>query len=128
MNIQSQYKLPSSSPIYPAEAYVIVMALVHILIGCKNFVICSDSHAVLTSIQNKYNPTASLNQFVIRIKINLYNLKISDGNNAFIWVKVHTGIELNEKVDTLAEETVNLTTLATTQIFLDDLIAADKVV
>ncbi|KAG5897677.1 hypothetical protein JTB14_011487 [Gonioctena quinquepunctata] len=102
--------------------------LAHIPTGCKNIVICSDSLSVLTSIQNIYNPTAQLNPFVIRIKTSLYNMKISDRNFTFIWVKAHTGIEFNEKVDTLAKEVVNLTTLATTQICLDDLIAADKVV
>ncbi|KAG5868515.1 hypothetical protein JTB14_035022 [Gonioctena quinquepunctata] len=38
------------------------------------------------------------------------------------------GYRINEKVDTLAKEAVNLTTLATTQICLDDIIAANKVV
>ncbi|KAG5872303.1 hypothetical protein JTB14_034427 [Gonioctena quinquepunctata] len=92
MNIQAQYKLPGEFSIYSAEAYAILMALVHIPTGCKNIVICSDSLAVLTSIQQIYNPTAHLNPFVIRIKTSLYNMKISDRNITFIWVKAHTEI------------------------------------
>ncbi|KAG5881294.1 hypothetical protein JTB14_031084 [Gonioctena quinquepunctata] len=90
MNIQAQYKLPAEFSIYSAEAYAILMALTHIPTGCKNIVICSDSLSVLTSIQDIYNPTAQLNPFVIRIKTSLYNMKISDRNITFLWVKAHT--------------------------------------
>nr|CAI5865929.1 unnamed protein product [Callosobruchus analis] len=88
--------------------------------------IVSDSLSVLRLIQTSSPPLDNIHPIVRHIKYKLCILRNQGLEVVFIWVKAHTGILYNEKVDKLTKEAAQGTKHATHSLCLGDCINAIK--
>lgn len=122
-NISAEFKLNQESSIFSAEAFAILKAIEHIVAsnnGCSNYVIISDSLSVLTSLNNSYPPNIPINPYILNIKKTIHRLYLNGGHIVFMWVKAHIGIHFNEKVDSIAKQSISTGLESTQHLSYDD--------
>ena len=98
-------RLPDNASIFSAEAVAVLLAL-DIISQSPNrrFLILSDSHSCLASIDNRNLQ----NPIVLQILEHLHQLLSSDYTITFIWVPSHIGIAGNTAADATAKSALSL--------------------
>lgn len=99
-------RITNGTSIYTGEMIAILMALEWVYeVRPDKVIICSDSMAVLNSLQSfETNRT----DILIEIMIRLYSLKQMRIIIRFMWVPAHVGIQGNEEADKVAKESLKM--------------------
>lgn len=107
-NHVEKFRIADIFSVYSAEALAIKQCLIwYTLNPVQSAAIMTDSKSVLQAIEG--SPINIYNQeLILEIKNLLYQLKINNKQIALIWVKGHSGVIGNEKVDHQAKEASKL--------------------
>lgn len=101
-NIEINRRTSDGLAVYTVEMVAILVALKWIECSkLRQVVVCSDSAAVLSSLQSFCSKTRQGMLFTILETIS--RIRCCGGNIHFLWVPAHVGISGNEKVDRLAK-------------------------
>nr|CAI5843233.1 unnamed protein product [Callosobruchus analis] len=120
--IQKQMKLNDHTSIFTAEALAILKSIEFVNnAGIKKCIILSDSLSVLTCLlagvdmnSHYYHP------YIIKIKQLIIKFLEEDKQIIFMWVKAHSGIIFNEKIDQLAKGSIMQGEETSTQLTLHE--------
>ncbi|XP_026126102.1 uncharacterized protein LOC113107658 isoform X1 [Carassius auratus] len=99
-------RISDGASVYTAEMIAILMALEWVYeVRPDKVIICSDSMAVLLSLQSlETNRTDILTEIMIK----LYGLRQIRIIITFMWVPAHVGIQGNEEADKIAKESIKM--------------------
>ncbi|XP_025762792.1 uncharacterized protein LOC112846838 [Oreochromis niloticus] len=101
-NIEINRRTSDGLAVYTVEMVAILVALKWIECSkLRQVVVCSDSAAVLSSLQSFCSKTRQGMLFTILETIS--RIRCCGGNIHFLWVPAHVGISGNQKVDRLAK-------------------------
>uniref|UniRef100_A0A1B6LNL6 Reverse transcriptase domain-containing protein n=1 Tax=Graphocephala atropunctata TaxID=36148 RepID=A0A1B6LNL6_9HEMI len=104
LNFYVKYSLNKYMSSYTAEVVAILKSIQHINnLNDNNFVICTDSQAAVTAIENSFEGLPNQQSIILSV---VYELITSKKNIVVQWIPAHIGIIGNEKADKLAKEAI----------------------